>query len=336
MGHGVQHNDVVLSNSIGANSVADLVHRAAHAIVARVQPTPPASRVTQVDVSAPSPAVPKSPAPQLNLDAAPAPSIAAPVVQPITQTPEPVVSDWTVSALRARAAAFWNQHLQDRAYRLGRIASYAFAVWFGCVTFLIVLYRFVDPPASNLMLYHHLVGTNVRHTWVPLEKISPAVIKAVVVAEDAQFCRHWGIDFVAIEQAIENARGRTPRGASTITMQTAKNMFLWQSKSYVRKILEVPVTIMIELVWPKKRILEVYLNIAEWGPGIFGIGAAAKHHFKTIPAHLGTTAAARLAASLPNPKVRRAGHPGPRTRRKANVIQGRARYAGYYTGCVLR
>ncbi len=230
----------------------------------------------------------------------------------------------------------WNEERKAVAERIGRVVVYGVAVWFAYVGVMILAYRFVDPPASNLMLYNYLKGNTVHHTWVPIEKISPAVIKAVVVAEDAQFCRHWGIDFAAIQYAIEHARGGTPRGASTITMQTAKNMFLWQSKSYVRKILEVPVTIMMELIWPKKRILEVYLNIAEWGPGVFGIGAAAKHHFKTKPAKLNTAAAARLAASLPNPKVRRAGRPGPKTRRKANVIRGRARHAGYYTGCVLR
>lgn len=215
-----------------------------------------------------------------------------------------------------------------------RWSGYGLAGWFAIVTVMIVAYRFINPPFSNLMLYNHLTGRPVVHTWVPLRDISPAVIRAVVTAEDAQFCRHWGIDFAAIKYAIEHANGGTPRGASTISMQTAKNMFLWQSKSYVRKALEVPVTLMMELVWPKTRMLEVYLNIAEWGPGIFGIGAAARHHFNTTPINLGQAAAAQLAAALPNPKVRRAGRPGPKTRRKARVIRGRARHADYYTGCV--
>ncbi len=241
---------------------------------------------------------------------------------------------------RNRLGRIWHQHVwnpdrQALIRRMGWYAVYGLAGWFACVTVMIVAYRFVNPPASNLMLYNYLRGNRVHHTWVPLEKISSTVIKAVVVAEDAQFCRHWGIDFAAIRYAIEHAKGGTPRGASTISMQTAKNMFLWQSKSYVRKVLEVPVTVMMELIWPKKRMLEIYLNIAEWGPGVFGIGAAARHHFNTTPAKLGVAAASRLAASLPNPKVRRAGRPGPKTRRKANVIRGRARQAGYYTGCVL-
>lgn len=242
--------------------------------------------------------------------------------------------------LRQRILSVWRSKVWtpgNKAFvqRLSWYGVYGLAGWFAVVTVLIFAYRFFDPPASNLMLYNYLRGNTVHHTWVPLEKISPAVIKAVVVAEDAQFCRHWGIDFAAIQYAIEHAKGGTPRGASTISMQTAKNMFLWQSKSYIRKALEVPVTFMMELIWPKKRILEVYLNIAEWGPGIFGIGAAAKRHFKTTPARLNASAAARLAASLPNPKVRRAGRPGPKTQRKANVIRGRARHSGYYTGCVL-
>lgn len=217
-----------------------------------------------------------------------------------------------------------------------RWSAYGLAGWFAIVALLIVAYRFINPPFSNLMLYHYLTGRPVAHQWVALNDVSPAVIRAVVTAEDAQFCRHWGIDFAAIKYAIENANGRTPRGASTISMQTAKNMFLWQSKSYVRKALEVPVTLMMEFIWPKTRMLEIYLNIAEWGPGVFGIGAAARHHFKTTPKNLGQTAAAQLAAALPNPKVRRAGRPGPKTRRKARVIRGRAQNAGYYTACLRR
>ncbi|MCH9765567.1 MAG: monofunctional biosynthetic peptidoglycan transglycosylase [Alphaproteobacteria bacterium] len=309
-----------------------------------------------------TPLVP-TPSPQVATSALDAVAIAAPTVpvasklqdqsSPVLTTPDPsplalarptqhalqsssIIGDSvTTGSTGSWIERVWTTERQAAAKRWGWFAVYGFAAWFVAVTVLTVIYRFVNPPASNLMLYHYLVGREVHQSWVPLEKISPHVIKAVVVAEDAQFCRHWGIDFGAIEEAIENAGDGTPRGASTISMQTAKNLFLWNSKSYFRKALEVPVTLMMELIWPKRRMLEVYLNIAEWGPGIFGIGAAARHHFKTSPANLGAQAAARLAASLPNPKIRRAGRPGPKTRRKANVIQGRARQAVPYTGCVL-
>lgn len=215
-------------------------------------------------------------------------------------------------------------------------AAYGFAIWFAFVCLLLALYRFVDPPTSNLMLLQRLQGQPVEQRWVSLSGISKNLIRAVVVAEDARFCEHWGIDLAAIRYAIENAGDGTPRGASTISMQTAKNLFLWPSKSYVRKLLEVPVTLAMELIWPKSRILEVYLNIAEWGPGVFGIGAAARHHFRVHPSQLGPGASALLAASLPNPIVRKAGRPGPRTRRKAGVVQARARLGSQYIGCIAR
>ena len=334
-----------------ARAIADIVRKAAQAIVASVapRPAPPHSSSPPTSPQAPpSKPKPRSQSSQ-NFSALPSsPAQPHPLIEDqVTAatdasepTPEQRQASWARNS-KAAFARFWHQYIWNAerkklAQRIGQVAVIGLSVWFAYVAVMIVAYRFVDPPASNLMLYNYLKGNTVQHAWVPIEKISPAVIKAVVVAEDAQFCNHWGIDFAAIQYAIEHARGGTPRGASTITMQTAKNMFLWHSKSYIRKVLEVPVTVMMELVWPKKRILEVYLNIAEWGPGVFGIGAAAKHHFKTTPAKLNTAAAARLAASLPNPKVRRAGRPGPKTRRKATVIRGRARHAGYYTGCVLR
>lgn len=381
-----------------ALAMAEIVHRAAAAIVASIKTTPIASGGDSVPTSSMSSGKAEGQAhlsqqkPVIEIDPIPAPTAAAvqaparlarPVIPPASTPPvsqpastplqarrefSPLPSSPAQAVLvpqdRIRAVSVihapieresalgkfeklkaglhrfwhlrvWHPERQALGRRIARFAIYGIAVWFAYVAVMIVAYRFVDPPASNLMLYNYLKGNTVHHQWVPLKKISPAVIKAVVVAEDAQFCRHWGIDFAAIRYAIEHARGGTPRGASTISMQTAKNMFLWHSKSYVRKVLEVPVTLMMELIWPKKRMLEIYLNIAEWGPGVFGIGAAARHHFKTTPANLGTAEAARLAASLPNPKVRRAGRPGPKTRRKANVIQGRARKAGYYTRCVM-
>jgi monofunctional biosynthetic peptidoglycan transglycosylase len=138
------------------------------------------------------------------------------------------------------------------------------------VLVLVVLYRWVNPPISTLMLGQSLAGTPIERTWVPLERISPNLIRAVILSEDGAFCRHRGVDWSAIEEAIE-----TDRGGSTITMQVVKNLFLWPSRSYVRKAIEIGLAYLVEAVWPKRRILEIYLNIAEWGDGVFGAEAAA-------------------------------------------------------------
>lgn len=236
----------------------------------------------------------------------------------------------------------WNsqdfEHLTREAFRLARIGArytlYAAAAYLGLVLFLILVYRVVDPPGSTLMLVRWVGGASIDHSWVPLGRISPRLISAVVVAEDGRFCEHWGIDLDAIEYAIERAGDGVPRGASTISMQVTKNLFLWPSKSYLRKALEVPLTLLMELVWPKWRILEVYLNVAEWGPGVFGAEAASRHHFAKSAARLGEQEAALLAASLPNPFRRDAGDPGPRTARKARIIQARMHAAGPSVPCV--
>lgn len=228
---------------------------------------------------------------------------------------------------------------KTRAARLARIGgrylAYGLAGYGALVLMLVFVYRFLDPPTSNLMLYQRLSGAAIDQRWVPIEEISPHLVRAVLMSEDSRFCSHWGIDFEAIGEAIENAADGLPRGASTISMQVTKNLFLWSAKSYVRKAIELPLTFLMELVWPKWRMLEIYLNIAEWGPGVFGAEAAARHHFSKSAARLGPYEAALLAASLPNPMVRDAGDPGPRTARKAGVIQARLRGAGHFADCVL-
>lgn len=222
--------------------------------------------------------------------------------------------------------------------RVGIVALKAAAtlilVWFAAVAAAIVMFRFVDPPGSMLMLSHRLAGEPVEQRWVDVGAVSNEVVRAVITSEDGRFCSHWGIDLREIANAIARSRNGVPRGASTITMQVAKNMFLWPSKSYVRKALEVPVTLGIEAVWPKRRILEVYLNIAEWGPGVFGIESAARHHFGKSAARLNRTEAALLAVSLPNPIDRRAGRPGPGTRRLARLIEARVRAGAAATSCI--
>lgn len=215
-----------------------------------------------------------------------------------------------------------------------RVAVLAFCGWLIAVLLLIVAYRFINPPFSMLMAQQFLTGTAIHKQWVPIERISPNLTRAVIVAEDGRFCDHWGIDFVEAANAIRRASDGYPRGASTITMQVAKNLFLVNTKSYLRKMVEIPLTFAIELAWPKWRILEVYLNVVEWGPGVFGAEAAAQSHFGRSAAGLTARQAAQLAVSLPNPIVRDAGSPGPRTAHRASVIQARAARTREASACV--
>jgi monofunctional glycosyltransferase len=219
-------------------------------------------------------------------------------------------------------------------YRALRLAAAA-AVGLGClVLVLIVLYRWVNPPASTLMLGQWLTGTRIDQRWVPLDRISPYLQRAVITSEDGQFCRHHGVDWGEIEEALERARDGVARGGSTISMQVVKNLFLWPSKSYVRKALEIPLTYAIELAWSKRRILEIYLNIAEWGAGVFGAEAAARHHFGKPAASLTPSQAALLAVALPNPFERTAGAPGPGTLRLATRLHARMMAGAGNIACV--
>ena len=206
------------------------------------------------------------------------------------------------------------------------------------ISVLLVFFRFVDPPATPLMIGRALTDSQVNHRWVNLDDISPNLVRAVISSEDGQFCSHYGVDFrelqVALRQAEREGLGEA-RGASTITMQVAKNLFLWPSKDLLRKGLELGIAVMMEQIWPKRRILEVYLNVAEWGPGVFGAEAAARHHFRKPAAKLTPREAALLAASLPNPHRRVAGAPGPGTRRIAQIVQARARLGSDRFACVL-
>ena len=201
---------------------------------------------------------------------------------------------------------------------------------------LILLYRFANPPASTLMIGRYLKGEPVRQTWVPIERISPHLVTAVVSNEDNRICLHSGVDWSAVEDAIEKAekRGGHPRGASTIPMQTAKNLFLWPQRSYLRKAAEIPLAYVITATWPKRRVVEVYLNIAEWAPGVYGAEAAARHHFKKSARRITKREAALLAASLPNPYVRHAGRAGPKTRKLARKIERRMASASPYLTCI--
>lgn len=198
-------------------------------------------------------------------------------------------------------------------------------------------FRSHDPPGSMLMLAQRLGGQSIDQRWVPLSRISPTLVRAVIVAEDRHFCRHDGIDRQALATVFEQAEwGDEPtRGGSTITMQVAKNMFLWSSRSVVRKAIEIPLALAIDRMWTKQRTLEIYLNVAEWGPGIFGAEAAAQYHFRKSANRLSEREAALLAASLPNPLVRVASRPTPHLAKVAGVIEARARSAASAAHCIL-
>lgn len=207
-----------------------------------------------------------------------------------------------------------------------------------CVILLgIFVYRFVPPPVSSLMVWRAAEGQGIDYRWVALDDISAALPRAVIASEDTRFCAHRGVDWDAvslvIEDIVEDGKG-TPRGASTIAMQTVKNLFLWPSRSYIRKALEIPLAYTADAVWPKRRLLEIYLNIVEWGPGVYGAQAAARTHFGKPAGRLNGGEAALLAATLPNPIQRRAGRPGPRTRAIAQKILARMRGIRPYMTCL--
>jgi len=187
---------------------------------------------------------------------------------------------------------------------------------------LVTLYRDVAPPVTPLMLIRLAEGYGVHKTWRPIDAISGHLVRAVMAGEDGKFCRHYGFDWAAIRHAwtrYESGR-RGLLGASTISMQTAKNVFLWPGRDWLRKGLEAYLTVLIELAWGKRRIIEVYLNVVEWGPGIYGAEAAAQYHFHRSAAALTAAQAARLAAVLPDPLDRLAARPDAATRQHAAFI----------------
>ncbi len=197
------------------------------------------------------------------------------------------------------------------------------------------LYRVIN-PVSTLMLARWALGKPVERTFVPLSRIAPVLPRSVIASEDARFCVHHGIDWAELQAALVDAEDITEaRGASTITQQTAKNLFLWGGRSFIRKGLEFPLALWIDLVMPKRRIMEIYLNVAEWGPnGQFGVEAAARHAFNKPAAQLSAGEAALLTAMLPNPKRRSAKAPRPGVRSIAGIIQARAARPGAIDACL--
>lgn len=215
---------------------------------------------------------------------------------------------------KGKAAAKAEKRLWRRALSvLGRVALW----WAAGVMALIVIFALVNPPVTITMLGERWRHGPLDREWVAIEDVAPAFARSVVAAEDANFCLHWGFDMRAIRQALDKGANR---GASTITQQVVKNVFLWQGRSWVRKALEAVITPAVELVWTKRRILEVYVNVAEMGDGVFGVQAASRAAFGKDADKLTAIEAARLAAVLPDPKDRNAARPGPLVRRRAAQI----------------
>jgi len=190
------------------------------------------------------------------------------------------------------------------------------------VVALVMFYSVVNPPVTHTIWSEWRRLGKVERDWVPIEEISPIMARSVVAAEDANFCLHWGFDVEAIRDALEDGGSR---GASTITQQVVKNVFLWQGRSWVRKALETSITPVVEIFWSKQRILEVYLNVAETGQGVFGVEAAAQRNFNVPADKLSPVQAARLAAILPSPRNRSVTDPSVYTRRRAaSILDGAA------------
>lgn len=208
--------------------------------------------------------------------------------------------------------------------RLGRWLVRLAALAFGCSVLLTVVYRWVPVPLTPLMMIRLMEGEGFRKDWVSYDAISPQLARAVIASEDSGFCEHNGFDWSAIEQAWHrNQHSPRIRGGSTISNQTAKNVFLWPDRTYVRKAVEFYFTALIEFFWTKRRILEVYLNVVEWGHGIYGAEAAARAHFGKSARDLTRREAALLAAVLPNPRLWSASKPTSYIRGRAATIQAR-------------
>ena len=236
-----------------------------------------------------------------------------------------------------RTKLFWSDYFEDQAPKRPPRRAAAFVRWMGfglaavglLMVAVILLLRWVPVPTSAFMLAQRLGGHQVHYRWVAWSRISPAVPIAVVASEDQRFPFHWGFDFAAIAGALEeNRHHRRLRGASTISQQVAKNLFLWSGRSWLRKGLEAVLTVAIEACWSKRRILEVYLNIAQFGPETFGVAAASRRFFHRPPSRLNGYEAALLAAVLPDPDGYRLAPPSPYVRQRAAEIREQVRLLG--------
>ncbi|GLT08737.1 monofunctional biosynthetic peptidoglycan transglycosylase [Sulfitobacter porphyrae] len=202
--------------------------------------------------------------------------------------------------------------------RVTRLVLRAVSAVFLLVVFLVVLGAVINPPTTAYMFSESRRLGGVKQTWVSLDRMAPVMARSAVAAEDANFCQHWGFDMIAIRKAI--AAGSN-RGASTISQQTVKNVYLWHGRTWLRKAMEALITPVMEAVWSKRRIVEVYLNIAEFDEGVFGVEAAAQHYFGVPASDLSANQAARLAAILPAPKKRSAAKPSDYVLKRARQVR---------------
>jgi monofunctional biosynthetic peptidoglycan transglycosylase len=214
-------------------------------------------------------------------------------------------------------------------------------VWAGLALFalfisLVALYA-VAPPVSTLMLARMVEGKSYQRVYAPLRTIAPAALAAVIRSEDATFCDNDGVDWGSLREVLSAAGEHGPsRGASTITMQTAKNLFLWPGRSVIRKGVEIPMALVLGQVWSKARTLEIYLNIAEWGDGLYGVEAAAERYFHKSASQLNPREAALLATSLPNPILRNPSRPTALQRRLAASLEAKTRHVAEQLSCLPR
>ena len=212
----------------------------------------------------------------------------------------------------------------ERALSLRRLAKGAAALLIGGPLLLVLLFRLVPPPATPLMLLRLTEGEGLDKHWVGLDAISPELMRAVISSEDGKFCSHHGFDWDAIDNAVEVYQDGGPvLGASTISMQTAKNVFLWPGRTFLRKGVEAGFTVLIETIWGKRRIMEVYLNVIEWGHGIYGAEAASRAWFHKPAAALSRSEAAALAAILPSPRRWSPTHPNGHVAARIRIIEER-------------
>jgi len=220
-----------------------------------------------------------------------------------------------------------------------RVLSWAFVLVVlavGLPYLLIPLYAMPQiRPVSTLMLGEMMSGRAYERQWVDFDAIAPVLVQSVMMSEDGQFCTHSGIDWKELNLVIDDALvGEATRGASTIPMQTAKNLFLPSTRSVVRKALEIPLAMWMDMLWTKRRTMEIYLNIAEWAPGVYGVEAAAQAYFGVPAAKLSARQSALLAVTLPNPIKRNAANPSRGMTRLAGIIEKRAAQSGAYIKCL--
>ena len=234
------------------------------------------------------------------------------MVKKTTSSEEPLVDG---SGKESRPVRFWYVFKLMRRWSLRVFLALAvvFASWG-------LAYRWLNPPITLYMIQESRRLGGIQYEWVNIENVAPVLVRALVAAEDANYCAHWGIDSAAVRRAL---RDGAMRGGSTISQQTVKNAFLWQGRSWLRKAIEAFMTPYVEAVWSKRRLLEIYVNVAEFDTGVFGIQAAARHHFGINAAELNRVQAGRLAVVLPDPKGRSAIKPtSPLRKQAASVIAG--------------